>query len=1091
MEYNKLFLKIVSCTLTFWMGSSYFDFIIYLAFGPFKIVSMENSIYKHLFLVLAVSFSFALYGSVQAGPVYTAATLPEKTITGRVSDSSNVPLVGVTVKEKGTSNGTVTNMSGHFSITVSDDNAVLVFSYIGYQEKEVSVGGRSSVNVTLQVAESEIGEVVVTAFGTEQKRESVVGAISTVRPEDLRVPSSNLTTSFAGRLPGVIAFQRSGEPGLDNAEFFIRGITSFSAAGKKDPLILIDGVEMTANDLARINIDDIASFTVMKDASAAALYGARGANGVILINTKEGKVDKLSVSIRAEISRSSNTELVQLADPITYMKLHNQARRTRDAAVQLPYTLSKIRETALGTDSILYPSVDWYDYLIANSTVNKRVNLSLTGGGQTVQYYLSANYQNDQGILKESKQNLFNNNINVNRLQVRSNVTIKFAPTTTGVIRAYGSFENLTGPRDGGADVFHQARNATPVRFLPYYPADSANRETNHILFGMGSELGVYNNPLARVVSSFRESKSSMMLWQLEMEHRFTGTLEGLSVRGLYNIMRKADYDVYRGYNPFYYSPATTLDGSYRLIALNPDLGTEYLTYTEGPREIHAAMYGELRLGYNRTFNEKHDLNITLVGTMRNETGAAPIDWRVSDRLQASLPQRNISTAGRFAYGYDSRYFIEFDFGYNGSERFSKENRFGFFPAFGAGWMVSNEPFMSGVKDIITRLKLRGTYGKVGNDVIGSVYDRFFYLSQVDMTGPGYWFGVDRDYRSGIAIDRYANPLITWEIAKKTDLGIDLTLFNDLDLIADFFWQTRSNILQTRADIPTTMGLRTIPQTNVGIAQSHGFEMTLKYQHTFNKNVWLLINGNFTYASGKYKAYEEPDYSDVPWKSRVGQKINQPTGYIAERLFIDQKEVSNSPLQQLGEYAAGDIKYKDINNDGLINDEDQVPIGFPTVPEIIYGAGFTFGVGAFDISCFFQGSARSSFFIDAAAITPFINQGQRGLLQYIADDHWSENNRNLHAFWPRLSEYVLKNNTENSTYWLRNGAFVRFKTAEIGYTLPKELTNRAHIQNFRVYVSGSNLFVWSKFKMWDPEMAGDGLGYPVQRVINLGINFNF
>lgn len=1061
-----------------------------LAIKNNKFLQMKNEFYKYLILLLVILFPLTLVAGVRTEKL--PATFPERTVTGRVSDSSNVPLVGVTVKVKGTSNGTVTNMSGHFTLTVSDDNAILVFTYVGYKDKEVSVNGRSEVNVTLQESAAEIGEVVVTAFGTQQKRESVVGAISTVRPEDLRVPSSNLTTAFAGRLPGVIAFQRSGEPGLDNASFFIRGITSFSAAGKKDPLILVDGVEMTANDLARINIDDIAAFTVMKDASAAALYGARGANGVILISTKEGKVDKLSVTVRAEISRSSNTELVQLADPITYMQLHNEAVRTRNPAVDPPYSLSKIRQTALGTDSILYPSVDWYDYLIANSAVNKRVNLNLTGGGQTVQYYLSANYQNDQGILKESKENLFDNNINVNRLQVRSNVTIKFAPTTTGVIRAYGSFENITGPLDGGAKVFDQARNATPVRFLPFYPPDSAYREAKHILFGMGPELNVYNNPLANVISSFRDSKSSMMLWQLEMEHRFTGALEGLSIRGLYNIMRKADYTVERGYSPFYYTPATTLDGSYRLVALNPDGGTEYLTYDEGPRSVNAAMYGELRLGYSRTFNEKHDVNVTLVGTMRNETGAAPIDdHKVSDRLQFSLPRRNISTAGRFAYGYDSRYFVEFDFGYNGSERFSKENRFGFFPAVGAGWMVSSEPFMSGVKNVISKLKLRGTYGKVGNDAIGSVYDRFFYLSQVDMTGAGYWFGVDHGYRSGITIKRYANPLITWEIAKKTDLGIDVTLFNDLDLIADFFWQTRSNILQTRADVPTTMGLRTIPQTNVGIAQTHGFESTLKYQHTFNKNIWLLVNSNFTYATGKYKKYEEPDYSDIPWKSHIGLKINQPTGYIAERLFIDEEEVNNSPVQKLSEYAAGDIKYKDINNDGLINDEDEVPIGYPTVPEIIYGAGFTFGIGAFDVSCFFQGSARSSFFIDASKITPFVNQGQRGLLQYIADDHWSENNRNLHAFWPRLSDYAVKNNTVASTYWLRNGAFLRFKTAEIGYTLPKELTNRVHVQNFRVYASGSNLFVWSKFKMWDPEMAGNGLGYPVQRVVNFGINFNF
>lgn len=1052
---------------------------------------MKNEIYKHLLIVLMAFLPFSLFAGGKVS-LKDPVNFLEKTITGRVSDSSDVPLVGVTVRVKGSTAGTVTDMSGHFKISIPNENAVLEFSYVGYQTKTVSVNGRTELKVVMQLSSSQMGEVVITAFGIEQKKESVVGAISTVKPGDLRVPSSNLTTAFAGRLPGVIAFQRSGEPGLDNAQFFIRGVTSFSTEGKKDPLILVDGIEMTANDLARLNVDDVASFSIMKDASATALYGARAANGVILITTKEGKVEKLSISIRGELSRSFNSQLVELADPITYMTLHNEAVRTRDPMIGLPYSLSKIRNTRLGTDSILYPSVDWYHYMIAKSAPTRRLNLNLTGGGQTVQYFLSANYQNDRGIVKESNANLFKNNIDINRLQVRSNVTIKFAPTTTGVVRAYGSFINNTGPRDGGASVFNLARNATPVRFLPFYPADSANEFTKHILFGSGPELGVYVNPLARELSAYMESKSSMMLWQLEMKHEFTGSLKGLSIQGIYNTMRKAAYAFYRGYTPFYYTPATTIDGSYQLVALNPDKGTEYLTYTNGPKTEDASMYGELRLGYNRIFKDVHDVNVTLVGTMRSETSAAPSTKGLDDMLKATLPRRNISSAGRFAYGYNSKYFFEFDFGLNGSERFSKAHRWGFFPAVGLGWMVSHEPFMAGTKNVINNLKLRATYGKVGNDQIGSLYDRFFYLSQVNMDGPGYWFGKDYDYRSGIAIERYANDRITWEIAKKLDFGIDLGLFNDaVNLVADYYKQTRSNILQTRSDVPTTMGLRTIPQTNVGIAESQGFEGTLKLQKNFYNGIWLIINGNFTYATSEYKQYEEPDYSDVPWRSHVGLKLNQPIGYIAERLFIDEKEVNNSPHQELGEYMAGDIKYKDINGDGVITSDDMVPIGFPTVPEIIYGVGFTVGYKGFDLSLFFQGSARSSFYISPEDITPFVNQGQRGLLKYIADDHWSENNRNLNAFWPRLSAEPIDNNDVNSTFWLRDGSFVRLKSAEFGYTLPEKLTRKASIGRLRFYANGLNLLLWSKFKMWDPEMAGNGLGYPIQRVINLGVNVDF
>ncbi|MGJ7029619.1 SusC/RagA family TonB-linked outer membrane protein [Niabella hirudinis] len=1037
----------------------------------------------------------------------------DRAFKGRVVDEIGVGIIGASVMIKGTTTGTNTDMAGKFSLNLPTNNVVLIITSVGYAEKEVPVSFSKTKEMEIPLAASSKSEddVVVVAYG-KQKKESVVSAITTVTPSTLRVPSSNLTTAFAGRLAGVIAYQRSGEPGLDNAEFFIRGITSFSSSGKKNPLILIDGIEMEPNDLARINVDDIASFSIMKDANAAALYGARGANGVILVTTKEGKVDKLGFNVRVEQSNSYNSELVKLADPITYMKLHNEAVRTRDALVELPYTLSKIRETELGSNPVLYPSVNWYDYLIKNRAVNRRANLNITGGGQTVLYYLAANYQNDQGIIKESPENMVKNNINIDRFQLRSNVTIKFTPATTAVIRAYGSFDDLSGPATGGSAVFQAARNASPVSFLPYYPPDSANEFSKHVLFGNNMEMNLMN-PVADLASSFTEQKSSMMLLQLEMEHKFSGSLKGLTARGIYNVTRKALYQQSRSYAPFYYLPATTLDGSYQLVALNPDRGTEYLGYSPGNRTVGAIQYGEVRLGYNRTFNDVHDLNVTLVETIRSASQVAPRvlsnGTQLDDlqQLQASLPQRNISSAGRLAYGYDSRYFAEFNFGYNGSERFALRNRMGFFPSVGAGWMVSNEKFMEPLKNVISTLKISGTYGKVGNDQIGgtntsgddlisNVIDRFFYLPQVDMSGSGYWFGYNRDYRSGIEIKRYGNDLITWEIAKKSNIRLELGLFRNFTMITDFFAETRENILQKRADIPSTMGLRTIPWTNVGVAQGKGFETEIKYDKTFRKDFSLQVNGTFTYASSKYKKYEEPDYSDVPWRSHVGLKLSQPVGLIAERLFIDDADVANSPTQLFGKYGAGDIKYKDIDGNGQIDDNDRVPIGYPTVPEIIYGGGFTAVYHSFDFSLFFQGSGRSSFFIDPEKITPFVNNGQRALLQYIADDHWSENNRDLHAFWPRLSEYLIENNGQPSksnlnTYWLRDGSFLRLKSGEFGYSLPERLTQRAHIERLRLYVSGTNLWVWSKFKMWDPEMAGDGLKYPVQRVVNFGLNVTF
>lgn len=1018
----------------------------------------------------------------------------QKTVSGRVVDSDGFPLPGVTIVLKNNpAVGQVTDVDGKYSIDCNP-NDILVYSFIGFKTIEKVAGDIDKVTITLEEDLMEIGEVVVTAFG-KQKKESVVSSITTISPKELKISSSNLTTAFAGKLSGVIAYQRSGEPGLDNAEFFIRGITSFSAAGKKNPLILIDGMEMSATDLARINPDDISSFSVMKDASSASLYGARGANGVILVTTKEGVAEHMTINVRAELSSSANSSLVKLADPITYMKLHNEARITRMGRLDYVYSPEKIYNTERGADPLMYPSVDWYDYLIKDHTFNQRINVNISGGGKMVQYYIAGNMQHDTGILKEIPENSISSNIDLMRFQLRSNITIKLTPQTTAMVRFYGTFDDSHGPKQGGTEVFNLARNATPVRFLPTYPKDEANLYTDHLLFGSallsGSSDAYYTNPLAEVVSGYKESKTSMMLAQMELEHKFSNSLKGLMIKGLINLKRDSYYDLNRSYRPFYYEPVATLDGSYKLRNFNPTTGSEYLSYDFGDKTVAASLFGELRIGYDKVFAEKHNMNLLFISSFQQLTNTAVTT------IQQSLPQRNISTAGRIAYGYDSRYFAEFNFGYNGSERFAKDNRFGFFPSGGIGWMVSNESFMEPLKRIVSSLKLKATYGLVGNDQIGSLNDRFFYMSQVNMedAGYGYTFGTELgNTKPGISIGRYANDLVTWEVAKKLNLGIEMNLFEDLSILADYFTEKRENILQTRQSVPSTMGLVTIPQSNLGIAEGKGFEVEIKYQKSFSTNFWLVMNGNFTYAVSKYKKIEEPDYSDTPWKSQVGQKLNQLNGYIAERLFIDEEEVNNSPPQNFGDATrtmAGDIKYMDINKDGVINSDDMVPIGYPSTPEIIYGTGFSLGMYRFDISCFFQGSARSSFMIDVANVSPFINNGQRGLLQYIADDHWSEQNRSFHPFWPRLSENVIQNNAQNSTYWLQDGSFLRLKTAEIGYTLPEQLTQRFRIKTFRIYLSGVNLMVWSKFKLWDPEMAGNGLGYPIQRVYNLGLNLIF
>jgi TonB-linked SusC/RagA family outer membrane protein len=1022
-------------------------------------------------------------------------------VKGKIVDPNGEALPGVAIIVKGTTNGTTSNDNGDYVLESVPRGSILVFKLIGFVEQEINIGERTNVNAVL-IEESESLEGLVVVAFAKQKKESVIASVTTIEPSQLKVPSSNLTTAFAGRIAGLISYQRTGEPGQDDAQFFIRGITSFGT-GKKDPLILIDGVEMTTADLSRLTTDDIANFSIMKDANATALYGARGANGVILVSTKEGREGKAKFSFRAETSFSQPTENVDFVSPVDYMKMHNEAVITRTPGRTLPYNQKQIAYTERGLDPIRYPANDWQDLLFDKHTFNQRYTLNLTGGGVVARYYIAASYAKDQGIIKNDQRQSFNTNIDIRKYSLRSNVNVNLTKSTEVVVRLSGTFDDYIGPLDGGSDLFKKAMNSNPVYFLPYYEPDEANKFAKHILFG-NTASGGYLNPYAEMLKGYRTEDRSTMYAQFEAKQDLNFITKGLSARALFNINRFSLLPIRREYVPFFYSLAATADpNSYILTHLNPDEANDYLQFTPSDRQLESTMYFESAVNYLRTFNDKHDISGLLVFTMRELHNGTTNDF------QLSLPHRNIGLAGRFTYSFDSRYFIEANFGYNGSERFHSSQRWGFFPSAGLGYIVSNEEFMEPIKDIVTKLKLKATYGMVGNDAIGNDNQRFLYLSRLTLRdgNRGYRTGNPPVNHSGVSINDYANEGITWEISRKTNFGLELNLFNDIELQVDYFFENRSNILQQRASIPTTMGLwGNTPSANIGEASGKGVELSIDYTKSFTPDFWIIGRGNFTYATSKYIIYEEPDYFRTPWRSHVGRKLSQQYGYIAERLFIDDDEVIYSPQQTMGgiDYYAGDIKYKDINGDMIIDDNDQVPIGFPTEPEIIYGFGLTVGYKGFDASCFFQGSARSSFWIDPVATHPFImNSGvdndaplsgwttNRAMLQYYADSHWSEDNRDIYALWPRLSEGRIENNLVRSTWFMRDGSFIRLKSAEIGYTLPVKWVNRIKLQNVRLYISGSNLAVFSAFKMWDPEMAGNGLNYPLQRVYNVGINIDF
>ena len=1024
-----------------------------------------------------------------------AAVAQTKTVKGVIyEEETGEPMPGATVSVEGSTRGVMTDLDGSFELTGVKPTDKLKFECLGKETQVLQVGTMTNFVVKLRNAANELDEVTVVAFG-KQRKESVIGSISTVDVKTLKVPSSNLTTALAGNVAGVIAYQRTGEPGQDNADFFVRGITTFGA--NTSPLILIDNIELTSTDLARLQPDDIESFSIMKDATATALYGARGANGVIFVTTKRGQEGPAKIFARVETSISAPTDVVELADPVTYMKSYNEAISTRDPLGELMYTYDKIEQTGKpGANRLIYPANDWYDMLFKDFATSYRANVSARGGGKVATYYVSGAYTEDTGVLKVDKRNSFNNNIDDKNYTLRSNVDINVTPTTKLAVRLTGNFRDYQGPLNGGSDVYRQIMHSDPVLFPAYYPVDDEHVGIQHIMFG-NYEDGSYINPYANLVKGYKNYQRSQMIAAVQLEQDLKFITKGLSFMTLFNLTRLSEFTVNRQFNPYWYrlDRYDSYTGEYHVNRINED-GTDYLTYSESGKTVKNTMYSETRLNYNRSFG-KHDVTGLLVFTASESLTAN------AGSLQLSLPSRNAGLSGRFTYGYDKRYFIEYNFGYNGSERFHKSHRWGFFPSAGLAWMMSNEKWVKPLTKVVSNLKLRYSYGLVGNDNIGSSSNRFYYLSEMSMnnSGLGASFGETRNVSyNGIGVVRYANEAITWEKSYKSNYALELGLFKKLDIIAEYFTEHRTDIFMQRADIPNTMGLQAAVYGNIGQARSKGIDIQADYKQAWASGLWASARANFTYSTGKYDVYEEPTYPES-YRQHAGRSIRQTWGYIAERLFIDDEDAANSPSQAAfgSQYGGGDIKYTDVNGDGVITNADMVPIGYPTSPEIIYGFGVSLGHKGFDVSVFFQGLGRESFWIDATSAystkynkygtAPFVNNGQ--LLKAYSDSHWSEDNRDIYALYPRYSAYENHNNTQVSTWWMRDGSFVRLKQMEFGYTLPQKLTNKIHIDNLRVYFQGNNLLCWSKFKLWDPELAGEGFNYPIQRTFNIGVNVTF
>lgn len=916
--------------------------------NPFSVIGI-------IILLSTGTVCIPLWGYAAAnGSSQTSAQTKTSTIKGRVIDAEGMPLVGAVIQVQGKAGGVIASSNGVFEIEAAPED-VLVASFLGMENASVTVGAQLEITIVMQQKSSTLENVTIVAF-SRQKKESVVGSITTVKPSELKVASSNLTTAFAGRVPGMMSYRSSGEPGRDNAEFFIRGVTTFGY--RKSPLMLVDGMEISADDLARLQTDDIESFSIMKDAIATSLYGARGANGVILITTKEGREGPARVSVRIENTWSMPTRMIDIADPITYMRLNNEAVSTRNPLGILPYSEAKIAATMNpNRNPYVYPAVDWIEEMFKPAAMNQRVNFNISGGGKVARYYLAATFNQDNGLMRNEGMNNFNTNIDLKKYNVRTNFNVNVTKTTEVAFKFQGNFDDYRGPIEAGNILFDYAVHASPVDYPKIFAPDEGHRSMSHPLYG-NTDGANHINPYALMSRGYKDYSRTLVLAQVDINQDLKFITEGLRVRGLLSTTRYSYFDSARSYKPFYYKIGyynPELD-VYNLTALNAESGSEYLDYSGG-KDINSKTYLEAAVEYARTFG-RHEVTGLLVYQNTQQVIGNP------SSVLESLPFRNQGLSGRFTYTFDKRYGVELNFGYNGSERFARHERYGFFPAAGVTWNISSEPFWrGGVAKVIDKLRLKATYGLVGNDAISS--NRFFYLSDVNMndTGKNVWYGTDFNViRPGITVRRYSNNDITWEIARKLNLGFEMRLFDKVELQVDYFTENRSNILLERTNLPSSMGLEASVEANVGRAKSHGVEGALTYQHSFSEDFWLSANANFTYATSEFLVADEPDYaaSGLPWRSRIGYSLNQQWGYIAERLFIDETDIANSPIQTFGPYMPGDIKYKDINRDGKIDESDLVPIGYPTEAEINYGFGATLGYKGFDFSFFFNGLGRKN-----------------------------------------------------------------------------------------------------------------------------------
>lgn len=1001
-------------------------------------------------------------------------------------------IIGASIRLKSNPDkGTITDIEGRFRFTASPGD-VLEITYIGYKTKEVKLGNVSLLTIEMSEDAQALGEVVVTAFGVGQKKESLVGAVTQIKSEELRIPTANLSNSFAGRLTGVTAYQSSGEPGNDGSTFYIRGISTFTATS---PLIIIDGVEASQGDLNALDPEVIESFSILKDATATAMYGTRGANGVMIVKTKGGEsLERAAITTRIEGYFAMPNRLPKYTDGATYMEMYNEAATNYGAGGSL-YSRDKIEGTRLGLDPYLYPNVDWYDEIFKDISFNQRVNFNVRGGSERVDYFINANVNHETGMIRGRSSEFFSykNNINIMRYTMQTNINAHLTKTATVSMNLGVELRDEHGPATSGNInyLFSSVMANNPVDFAPFYPIDSNvgryGVHSEYVKWGgfNGGNVAGGNNPLAELSKGYRDTFESTVRANVKYNQKLDFITEGLSLNALISFKNWSSTwnRRERSYNRYYMMEQGEEGYLINVVGNEQEANSTLSSYgsSSGDRSIYFQAY----LNYDRTFNDTHHVSVMALYNQDqydiNNVG--------NNNLVGSLPQRSQGIAARLAYDYKAKYLAEINMGYNASENFAEGHRWGFFPSIALGWNISEEDWFANLKRTVHNLKIRGSYGLVGNADSGT---RFLYLEQVDLDGQGGFYSGDGSVSynpgNGPAFQRFRNDDISWEVGHKLDVGLDIGLFNALNLSLDYFHEEREDIFQQNNTIPNYMGVANAEVWgNYGRVRNWGLEISADYGKQITRDFSMQFKGTFSFTRNKILEYAQGFDPRYPNLSRIGQSVSGISGYVyAGHLFMDENEVENSPQQVIGGVTeAGDIKYLDIpdidgNTDNRINSNDRVFMGHPTVPEIIYGFGPSFKYKNWDFSFFFQGAANVSMMI--SGFHPFGNYTNRNVMQFIADDYWSVDNQNIYARYPRLTQLPNDNNTVASSYWLRNAAYLKLKNAEVGYSW----------KFLRAYVSGANLLTFSPFKEWDPEQGGAGMNsYPIQRTVNVGVQMNF